>query len=136
MFQQRPELFYDSQAQGDEPKESNVDYLLEWFVSTGCCAHDIQQSLRWASSGWISAQGLVDMHVVVESLRNSFALLYAQVHQFIMRTVVFDSHDDETDVTAFWQILDVDADALPSVAFANPWFSNKPTPCQFRSAFR
>ena len=41
-----------------------------------------------------------------------------------MRTVVFDSHDDETDVTAFWQILSVDADALPSVASANRWLSN------------
>ena len=41
------------------------------------------------------------MHLVVESLRNSSALLYSHVHQFIMRTVVFDSHDDETEVTAF-----------------------------------
>ena len=41
-----------------------------------------------------------------------------------MRTVVFDSHDDETDETAFWQILNVDADALPSVASANRWLSN------------
>ena len=96
MLQYRSELFYDSQAQGDEPK----DYLLEWFASTGGCAHDIQKTLRWASSGLISGQGLIDMHIVVESLRNSFALLYSHVHQFIMRTVVFDSHDDETDVTA------------------------------------
>ena len=36
------------------------------------------------------------------------------MHQFHTRTVVFDSHDDETDVTAFWRILGVDADALPS----------------------
>ena len=28
----------------------------EWFVSIGCCAHDIQKSLRWASSGLISAR--------------------------------------------------------------------------------
>ena len=62
------------------------------------------------------------MHTVVESLRNSFVLLYTHVHQSIMRTVVFDSHDDETDVSAFWHILGVDADALPSAAFANPWF--------------
>ena len=40
-----------------------------------------------------------------------------------MRTVVFDRHDDETDVTACWQILGVDADALPAVAFVLPWFS-------------
>ena len=44
------------------------------------------------------------MHIV-ESLGNSFALLYSHVHQFIMRTAVFDCHDDDTDVTAFWQIL-------------------------------
>ena len=41
-----------------------------------------------------------------------------------MRTVVFVSHDDETDGTALWQILGVDADVLPSVAFANPWLAN------------
>ena len=34
MFQQRSELIYDKQAQCDEPKESDLDYLLEWFVST------------------------------------------------------------------------------------------------------
>ena len=28
LFQQRSELFYDNQAQGDEPKESNLDFLL------------------------------------------------------------------------------------------------------------
>ena len=64
------------------------------------------------------------MHIVVEILRHSFALLYSHVHQFIMRTVVFDSHDDETDVAVFWRILSVDVDALPSAAFASPWFSN------------
>ena len=69
------------------------DYFLEWFVSTGCCAHDIQKSLRWASSRLISAEGLIDMHIVVESLRKSFVLLYWHVHLFIMRTVVFDCHD-------------------------------------------
>ena len=69
MFQHRSDLFYDSQAHGDEPKGSNLDYFLEWFVSTGCCAHDIQKSLRWASSRLITAEGLVDMHIVVESLR-------------------------------------------------------------------
>ena len=48
MFQQRFELLHDDQAQGDEPKESNLDCLLEWFLSIGCCAHDIQKSLRWS----------------------------------------------------------------------------------------
>ena len=71
------------------------------------------------------------MHIVVESLRNSFSLLYAHVHQFIMRRLVFDSHGDETDGTAFWQILGVDAGAVPSVAFANPRLLQQPTPCQF-----
>ena len=120
MSQQRFELLYDSQAQGDEPTESNLGYLLEWFVGTGCCAHDIQKSLRRASLGRISAQGLIDMHVIVENLRNLFALLCLHVHQFIIRTVVLDCHNEETDVTAFWQILAVDADSLPSVAFVNP----------------
>ena len=41
-----------------------------------------------------------------------------------MRTVVFDRHDDETDLSAFWQILGDDGDALPSVASVNPWFSD------------
>ena len=120
MSQQRSELLYDSQAQGDEPTESNLGYLLEWFVGTGCCAHDIQKSLRRASFGRISAQGLIDMHVIVEILRNLFALLCLHVHQFIVRTVVFDCHNEETDVTAFWRISAVDADSLPSVAFVNP----------------
>ena len=44
---QRSELFYDSQTQSDLPKETNLDCLLEWFVTTGCCAYDIQKSLRW-----------------------------------------------------------------------------------------
>ena len=33
-----------------------------------------------------------------------------------MRTLVFDSHDEGTDVTACWQNWGVDADAWPSVA--------------------
>ena len=57
MLQHRFELSHDSQAQGDEPKESNLEHLLEWFLSTGCSTHDIQ----------ILAQGLIDMHILVES---------------------------------------------------------------------
>ena len=125
MFQQRSELFLDNQAQGDDREESNLVYLLEWFVSIGWCAHDIQKSLRWASSGLISAEHLIDMHIVVESLTHSFALVSSHVHQGIMRTVV---RDDETDVTAFWQIFGVDVDVLPSIALVNPWFFQQPTP--------
>ena len=62
-------------------------------MSTGGCAHDIQKSLRWASSRLITAEGLIDMHIVVESLRKSFVLLYWHVHLFMMRIVVFDCHD-------------------------------------------
>ena len=34
MFQQRSELIYDKKAQGDEPMDSNLDYLREFFAST------------------------------------------------------------------------------------------------------
>ena len=99
----------------------------DWGSSLVVCEHWLlrtrhTQVAEVASSGLTPAQGLIDMHVVVESLRNSFALLYSQVHQF-MRTVVFDS--GETNVAA-WHIAGVDADVR---CICEPIFQQS-TPCQ------
>ena len=77
-------------------------WTIFWSGFSTCrCTRDIQKTLSWAPAGLTSSQGLINMHIV-ESLGNSFALLYSHLHQFIMRTAVFDSHDDHTDVTALW----------------------------------
>ena len=75
-------------------------FLLEFFVSVGWSAHTTTEVAEMGIVRVDLGPGLIDMRVVVESFRNSYAL-FSHVHQCIKRTVVFVRHDDETDVTAF-----------------------------------
>ena len=121
MFQQRSQPFCDSQAQGDEPKESNLVF------SPGVLSALAGVRTRHTE---VAEMGIVRLISAQASLTCVLSSKVSEIHMrcfrtctsFITKTVVFDRHDDETDVTAFWKNLGVDADALPSVAFANPWF--------------
>ena len=86
--------------------------LLEWVVDTPCCNHDCHNALKWSLFDYMSDEGLLtDLFVVVESLRNGFSFLIAELHRFIATRIKFIDADSEeayhpADATSLWAILE------------------------------
>ena len=69
--------------------------LTDWAVGTGCCAHDMQNALKWALASAASPEDVQNLRIVVESLRNSFNILLARLPEFLTRHLAFvDSRAD------------------------------------------
>jgi hypothetical protein len=123
MFHQRSKAYYTPGLGPDLGTEGKLLELTDWFVSAGCGAHDIQKSLKWAMSRFAGADALHDLHIIVESLRNSFALLHGQLRPFLLTHLAFDDTPyNMGDVMEFWQALGVEADMLQEIAEVNPWW--------------
>ena len=92
-------------------------------MGTACADHDAQNALKWGLAPH-AAQGDVtnDLHIVIESLRNSFFLIHAHLYEFLMIYLRYDVHcsDDIEAATIFWQVLGVDADMLDDIVEVNP----------------
>ena len=125
LFRQRHAAYYNSSF---GPDLGDAKYLLEhtdMFVSSGCSCHDIQNGLKWALEPYLQKDGLHDLHIVIESLRNSFSLLHARLPVFLNMYVAFDTFTyNLEEVMSFWRVLGVDADMIEIVATVNPrWHS-------------
>ena len=99
--------------------------LTDWAVGTGCCAHDMQNGLKWALSSVATPEDIQNLHIVVESLRNSFDLLLARLPVFLVKHLAFVDDRADLDVIAgFWRDLGVEAGMVDQVAEVNPWWEN------------
>lgn len=122
LLRQRHSGYYTA---GLGPELGNNAVLLEltdWFVSTGCAAHDCHNSIKWSLERSAGGDTTKDLHIVVESLRNSFKLLNARLVSFLQSKLSFydTSSDDVEAVEAFWHTLGVGEDKLPLVVELNP----------------
>ena len=62
---------------------------------------------------------------MVESLRNSFDLLWARVLEFLVKHLAFVDNRADTDAIAgFWRDLGVEAGMVDQVAGVNRWWEN------------
>ena len=59
----------------------------QWWVMVGCAVHDLRNSLKWALLGpdGSGKEVVKSLHVVVESLRNSYDILHSQLPFFIVK---------------------------------------------------
>jgi hypothetical protein len=101
--------------------------MADLIIGVGCRCHDIQNSLKWALASTGIPQDLKDLHVVVESLRNSFSLLLQYLPAFLESSLAFRHSSVSTDVVeAFWRDLGVDADMVELFGEVNPqWGGNQ-----------
>eukprot|EP00974_Lingulodinium_polyedra_P090012 8727359-Lingulodinium_polyedra.AAC.1 len=62
--------------------------LLEWVLTSGCCAHDCQGSLKWSLFAHYGDVVLLkDAHIAIESLRNSYTQLYEHFAAWLVDVV-------------------------------------------------
>jgi hypothetical protein len=69
--------------------ETGWGELLQWAVNTPCPYHDCHGAFRKAVEPHASKDKLKDLHVSIESLRNSFSMIAREVAQFARLYVQF-----------------------------------------------
>ena len=99
-----------------------LDNLLNWFLASGCVCHDGHNSLKWSMLDQMKdAQGLRDLFVAIESVRNSYDMLHDHLPSWIKRRAMFvDARDEEVEqALTLWVALGVEseyADVLANLA--------------------
>ena len=135
-MKQRHALHYKTCGTAAPPHPLNhLLYLCDWVVSTGCGAHDCQNSLKWSVAGLLTdaSAGLKDLFIVVASLKNSFDLLVNHMPAFLREKVAFQTAPcDHSEVSEFWCAMGVEPDVLEVLCDLQPvwqdgtlWISNK-----------
>ena len=102
--------------------------LLDWPTAIACAAHDAHNGSKWSVQELLPdlKEGLSDLFIVIESLRNSFDHLQDALWPWLKRTVDFvdKSHESDEEVRQLWTTLGVGEKWLPKFVLFKPWFSN------------
>jgi hypothetical protein len=113
LFRQRQRCFYSPEHRAYSTETAEELILLDWITDSGCALHDCQNSFKWALFPWTSASIIDDLHIAIESLRNSLPHLVAQLSRFLVSCVAFEEKGGQSDdVSEFWRLLGVDAEML------------------------
>ena len=126
-LRQRVEAFYHPEMGPDLGPAREDLALKDWWVSTGCALHDIQNALCWSLSGCSSVQDHKDMFVIMESLRNAYTLLVERLPAFLDFNLHFRDQDtDFTQASTFWRVLGVAEESIAEFAAIDPqWEDGK-----------
>ena len=87
---------------------------------------DAQNGLKWALAPFAESSDVVrDLHITVESLRNSFCTLHAHLGSFLQEANIAFDHEpyNRHHVYEFWTALGVGGDVVETFVDLNPWFS-------------
>ena len=97
-------------------------------MSAGCSLHDGQNGLKWGPSPWVEGPLVEDLHISIESLRNSFTHVHAKVGVFLQRHPAFadQPHCEEDQASQFWQYMGVAPHWIELFVEVNPrWEGGK-----------
>ena len=95
--------------------------MQELFCGTPCAAHASQNAIQWSLGPMSQGEVFHDLHIVIESLRNSFSFLREHIWDFLFTNVRFrpGPHDLDT-ARALWSALGVESDALHLLTEVHP----------------
>ena len=111
---QRHVLYHETRRAVDATGIAYMSELLDWPTATACCNHDVQNALKWSLQKYVDGpDGISDIYIAIESLRNGFSLLHAHLRSFVHARLDFDDAEFSVDEgVTFWNALGVD----PAVA--------------------
>ena len=119
---QRHALYHEPSVVGAEKVGARaLDDLQDWVVCTACANHDAQNALKWSLMNVSSDVEVVHkLHIIIESLRNSFDLILDRLAKFVADKLRFDDGDyDRGDAYRFWVTLGVRSDVADVLADLN-----------------
>ena len=71
--------------------EAKLLELRDWYVSTPCGSHDAHNALKWSLHERMTDDAfLKDVHILIESLRNSYDLLVRHLGRWIVASLSFE----------------------------------------------
>ena len=117
----RRNLYFSEDGQQAAEEDLELAAMQDLFLASPCLAHALQNSLKWAVAPLSTEESMKNLHVVIESLRNSFSLLHSHIYAFLSSCVCFRSrpHDQES-ARALWAAVGVEADAVSDFADIHP----------------
>ena len=123
MFRQRQKAYYTPGMGPPLGEEAPLKEMTDWHVGCACAAHDAHNALKWSLSSFSGPEVVKDMHVVLEALRNSFAILHAHLPRFLATHLAFrDAIDNSSATEDFWRTMGVDVENLDRVTEVAPWW--------------
>ena len=127
LMRARGEAYYSSAAGLVEDEgEAEVSSLKEWFLETGCAAHDGSGGLKWGLARWSTEFVQDNLYISIESLRNTFSHLASHLGQWLGVVVTYTRHVDDDAEEKWWRLLGVPADWVDDfVAVAPRWSSGQ-----------
>ena len=97
---------------GANAAESDFLHLQEWVTTVGCALHDAHNSLKWGLNFHaLGPQLLKDIHIVMQSLKNSFDLITERLSPWLICKVAPTSRADcvpDAQLHRQWAALGVD----------------------------
>ena len=124
-LRQRHQAFYTAGLGPDLGEEAFLLELTDWIVGTPCMVHDVQKSLQWALACVVSVEATQDLHIVMESLRNSFSLLVERLPLFLSTHLARREEPiEQEEAIDFWRTVGVEASMLELVAEVHPLWEN------------
>lgn len=97
LLRQRRQAYYNPgmgpDLGGDRDQLCTTDIL----VSIGCACHDVSNALKWAFPATGGAETLKDLHIGIESLRNSYRQLHQHLPTFLRHHIAVapPAHNDD-----------------------------------------
>ena len=92
--------------------------MLEWNVATACCNHDCHNGLKWGLHNHFGdAQLIQDVHIGIESLRNSYMQLLQNLGPWLVGVVEFVEDPSPSERLAqVWRALGLAPDIVDLLA--------------------
>jgi len=126
LLRQRSQAYYMEGLGPDLGHQATMLELTDWIVGVGCSCHDVQNALKWALGSTKVQQdrwALCELHIVVESLRNSLHLLLTRLPKFLIEHLAFSEKEYDWDaVASFWRLLGAGPTMVETLADMNPWW--------------
>ena len=118
----RQGAFYDPAHGPDHGRAAPLLNNTDWMLSSPCAVHDAHNGLKWGLDAVTESTTLEDLHIAVESLRNSFAAVRAHITPFLQRRLRF--HNPPLEASdgdcALWVLLGLEADWVEVIMGLNP----------------
>jgi hypothetical protein len=89
-LQHRRQAYYtEGLGPAHSPEQLPLLEATDLMVATSCACHDAHNGLRWSLAEYQTEEVLKDLHLSLESLRNSFTSLVGTLPQFMRLHVTF-----------------------------------------------
>jgi len=118
---QRVQAYYDPRFGPDLGPSRALLGLTDWSLGTACSLHDAQNALKWSLAPHSAGGTLDNLHIAVESVRNTYVPLHSHIGGFLLGHLRFaEAEHDVDDAACVWRYVGVEAHVVQLLSELNP----------------